>query len=56
MFICKQDTGRESYGPRPLYCKRCQPPAAKKNAAKKKKKPRPVQVQTEKAHQEQEKE
>lgn len=57
MFICQQcnkDTERESYGPRPLYCERCRPSAAKTNAAKKKKKLRPVGVRTAKAHQEQE--
>jgi hypothetical protein len=56
MFICKQcnkDTERESYGPRPLYCERCRPPASKTNAAYKKKKPRPVRVQTAKAYSEQ---
>lgn len=56
MFICKQckqDSERESYGPRPLYCERCRPQKAKVNAAKKKKKPRPVGVRTAKAHQEQ---
>ena len=57
-FICKEcnkDTERESYGPMPMYCERCRPPAAKINSVKKKKKPRPVAVRTAKAHQEQSK-
>ncbi|MBW4637878.1 MAG: hypothetical protein KME05_06520 [Gloeocapsa sp. UFS-A4-WI-NPMV-4B04] len=49
---CNQVTTRESYGPMPMYCESCRPPAAKINAAKKKKKPRPVAVRTAKAHQE----
>ena len=55
-FICEkcdQVTTRESYGPMPMYCESCRPPAAKTKVVKKKKKPRPVGVRTAKAHQEQ---
>lgn len=48
---CDQMTKRESYGPRPLYCETCRPPATEK-VRKTKKKPRPVGVRTAKAHKE----
>lgn len=42
---CNQPTQRESFGPRPLYCEICRPPASRQKATtNKKKKPRPVQV------------
>ncbi|WP_250125766.1 hypothetical protein [Chroococcidiopsis sp. CCMEE 29] len=45
-FICKQcnqETERESYGPRPLYCEICRPRGSRTEASSKKK-PRPVLV------------
>ncbi|MCC5640285.1 hypothetical protein LC593_31520 [Nostoc sp. CHAB 5844] len=48
-FVCKQceqPTQRETYGPRPLYCEKCRPPAPPKKSAveptKHKAKPRPM--------------
>lgn len=55
MFVCQecnQATERESYGPRPLYCETCRPPATKSDLARKnKKRPRPVLVRRTKASQ-----